>query len=163
MGFRLPSIETPVVMIGAGTGLAPFRGFVQERHELRERGKKICETHLFFGCRCPEAHLIKEELDAWQSSGSLKAVNVAYSRTGRKQYVQDLISEHEAELWELLRDGAHIYVCGDAARMAPAVKNAIVDVAVKFGGHARADAESFVCQTKGGESRYHEDVWSSNA
>lgn len=161
--FRLPPIDAPVVMIGAGTGLAPFRGFMQERHELQRSGGATGATHLFFGCRYAEAHLIKDELESWQAAGSLQAVNVAYSRTGKKQYVQDLIRENEREIWELLSSGAHFFVCGDAARMAPAVKGAIIDVAMKTGGQTRADAEVFVSQLRTGERRYHEDVWSANA
>jgi cytochrome P450/NADPH-cytochrome P450 reductase len=162
--FRLPPAETPVVMIGAGTGLAPFRGFLQERQELRRRNSNgVGATHLFFGCRRLEAHLIKDELDAWQKSGNIQGLTVAYSRVGEKEYVQDSIAKKESELWELLRSGAHFYVCGDAARMAPAVKAALVDVAVRKGGQARADAEVWVSEWTTGEKRYHEDVWSANA
>ena len=162
--FRLPAEPaTPVIMIGPGTGLAPFRGFLQERAALKKQGKTVGPTHLFFGCRRPDQDFIyADELKAFEAEGTTK-LHVAFSRSAGqpKAYVQNLVTREAAALWELLQKGAHIYVCGDASKMAPAVRTAFVDLVAEHGKMSRADAEQRI-DGMAAENRYCTDVWASN-
>ncbi|XP_022102084.1 NADPH--cytochrome P450 reductase-like isoform X3 [Acanthaster planci] len=113
--FRLPfKPSTPVIMVGPGTGLAPFRGFIQERYHSKEAGKTLGETILFFGCRQRDHdYIYEEELKDYQENGTLSAVYVAFSREqAEKQYVQHLMVHQKEKIWQLLEQGGHIYVCG---------------------------------------------------
>ena len=162
-GFRLPeNSETPVIMIGPGTGIAPFRGFLQERAKLKESGKNLGNATLYFGCRHPDQDfLYKEELEAFASTG-IADLHVAFSREEKKKvYVQDLIRENREQVWQMIEDGAHIYVCGDGSRMEPDVRRALTtiyseekDVGVEA---ANAWLEQLIS-----EDRYVLDVWVSN-
>ena len=129
--FRLPEDpETPIVMIGPGTGLAPFRGFLQERAALRAEGRRVGPAILFFGCRHPaQDHLYADEIAAFAKDGVVEAIT-AFSRAdaARKIYVQDRILEHGARVWSAIQAGAVVYVCGDASRMAPDVRRAFATV-----------------------------------
>ncbi|XP_013384420.1 NADPH--cytochrome P450 reductase [Lingula anatina] len=160
--FRLPfKASTPVIMIGPGTGLAPFRGFIQERHFLKKEGKEIGPTVLFFGCRKKaEDYLYEEELQSYCMDGSLSHLHVAFSREQQhKIYVQHLIKQQKEEIWELLEAGGHIYVCGDARNMAKDVHSCMTDIVEELGKIPRSQAEDYVkkLHTKG---RYSADVWS---
>ncbi len=162
--FRLPpDPKTSVILIGPGTGLAPLRGFVDERAALRSQGIQVGKTILFFGCRHPEQdYLYREELSRHRERGNLDALHVAFSRRkdAPKVYVQDLLREKAGELWPLLRDGAAVYVCGDAKRMAPAVHSAFVQILTVHGGLSAQDAEAqLAAWQKSG--RYCEDVWAA--
>lgn len=126
-GFELPGdAEVPLIMIGPGTGIAPFRGFLQAREALRQEGAKLGEAHLYFGCRNPnEDFLYKEELQAYEQAGVV-TLHTAFSRQGEKKvYVQDKIEQDKEQIIQLLDQKARLYVCGDGTRMAPDVETTI--------------------------------------
>ncbi|MEJ1171983.1 bifunctional cytochrome P450/NADPH--P450 reductase [Variovorax sp. CCNWLW235] len=155
-GFRLPEdAQRPLIMIGPGTGLAPFRGFLQERAAQVERGEAIGDAMLFFGCRHPEQDFIyAEELKAWAHRGLMK-LHTAFSRSGeRKVYVQDLIREQGTAVWKLLEAGAVIYVCGDGSRMEPDVRRTLADLAREHGHDSNAWMDRMIA-----DQRYVLDVW----
>ncbi|WP_031480544.1 bifunctional nitrate reductase/sulfite reductase flavoprotein subunit alpha [Streptomyces bicolor] len=155
--FRPPAdASTPMVMVGPGTGVAPFVGFLQERRALGHRAP----NWLFFG----EQHrasdfYYEDELTALLDEGTLARLDTAFSRDQRnKVYVQDRMREHGPELWRWLQDGAHFYVCGDASRMAKDVDQALRDIAVTHGGLAEAEASAYVKQLAAAK-RYVRDVY----
>ncbi|MEH0574530.1 bifunctional nitrate reductase/sulfite reductase flavoprotein subunit alpha [Streptomyces sp. B21-108] len=155
--FRPPADPaTPMVMVGPGTGVAPFVGFLEER---RARGHRA-PNWLFFG----EQHratdfYYEDELSALQADGALTRLDTAFSRDQRaKVYVQDRIREHGSHLWSWLQDGAHFYVCGDASRMAKDVDRALRDVAVVHGGMSEEEAAAHVKQLAA-DKRYVRDVY----
>ncbi|KAA5539699.1 sulfite reductase subunit alpha [Roseiconus nitratireducens] len=156
-GFTVPANpETPMIMVGPGTGIAPFIAFLQERHESKAPGK----NWLFFGDQ-HEAFdfLYEQELLDHVKSGVLDRLDTAFSRDGEtKVYVQDRMREHGAELFRWLQDGACFYVCGDASRMARDVDRALRDVVAEHGGLSDEQAEAFVKQLTA-EGRYHRDVY----
>jgi sulfite reductase (NADPH) flavoprotein alpha-component len=155
--FRLPADErVPVIMIGAGTGVAPFRSFVAEREA---RGAKGCNW-LVFGDRSFELDfLYQAEWLGWRKSGLLTRLDVAFSRDqGHKIYVQHRLAEQGAALWAWLQDGAHLYVCGDATRMAPGVESALLAVARQHGGLNDDDARSYLLELQRAR-RYQRDVY----
>lgn len=155
--FRLPADPTrDLVLIGPGTGVAPFRAFVQDRAATGAAGRQW----LFFGaCHFDTEFLYQAEwLDALKR-GQLHRLDVAFSRDqAHKIYVQDRIREQGAELWRWLDRGAHVYVCGDAERMAGDVHAALRDVAVAHGGLEPQAAEAFLAQLAA-EKRYLRDVY----
>uniref|UniRef100_A0A671MIN9 NADPH--cytochrome P450 reductase n=1 Tax=Sinocyclocheilus anshuiensis TaxID=1608454 RepID=A0A671MIN9_9TELE len=161
--FRLPFKSTnPVIMVGPGTGIAPFMGFVQERGWLKEQGKDVGDTVLYYGCRYKkEDFLYQEELEEFEKTGVLTALNVAFSRDqAEKVYVQHLLKKNKEAVWRLVHsDNAHIYICGDARNMARDVQNAFYEIAEELGGLSRSQAVDYVkkLMTKG---RYSQDVWS---
>ncbi|XP_073673827.1 P450 (cytochrome) oxidoreductase b isoform X2 [Garra rufa] len=161
--FRLPFKSTnPVIMIGPGTGIAPFMGFIQERKWLKEQGKEVGDTVLYYGCRYKnEDFLYQEELQEFEKNGFLTALNVAFSRDqAEKVYVQHLLKKNKEEVWRLVHtDNAHIYICGDARNMARDVQNAFYEIAEELGGMSRTQAIDYIkkLMTKG---RYSQDVWS---
>ncbi|MDL9999985.1 cytochrome P450 [Variovorax sp. J22P240] len=155
-GFRLPDDPArPVIMVGPGTGLAPFRGFLQERAAMIANGTPPGEAMLFFGCRHPDQDFIyADELKGWAGSGVTR-LHTAFSRAGeRKVYVQDLIREQAAHVWRLLDDGAIVYVCGDGSRMEPDVRRALSDIAREHGQDGSAWLDKMIS-----EKRYVLDVW----
>ncbi|MFX4228327.1 MAG: diflavin oxidoreductase [Porticoccaceae bacterium] len=130
--FHLPEDgQTPIIMIGPGTGIAPFRAFMQEREAGGHSGK----NWLFFGDRNFRTDfLYQREWLQWRKQGLLSRLDVAFSRDGpEKVYVQHRIREAGTEFWRWLEDGAHIYVCGDANAMAPDVHEALIDVVSTHG------------------------------
>jgi sulfite reductase (NADPH) flavoprotein alpha-component len=156
-GFALPADpETPVIMIGPGTGVAPFRAFLQEREAAGAPGRHW----LFFGHqRQATDFFYADELSAWRESGHLARLTLAWSRDGaEKIYVQDRMRETGADLWRWLEEGAHLYVCGDAKRMAKDVEAALVDVAARHGGLSADAAVAFVAGLKKA-GRYQADVY----
>lgn len=139
--FRLPeSPEIPVIMIGPGTGVAPFRAFLQERKAQGGAGK----SWLFFGHQHQNTDfLYEDEFNAFMGDGTLTELTLAWSRDqAEKVYVQDRLREHGAAVWSWIQSGAHLYVCGDKNAMAPQVRETFVDIAVEHGGmeHAAAAA-----------------------
>ncbi len=155
--FHLPEDGTvPVVMVGPGTGVAPFVGFLAERRARGDRG----ECWLFFG----EQHAAtdfwyREELDALRADGVLTRLDAAFSRDQRaKVYVQDRMREQGAQLWSWLERGAHVYVCGDASRMAKDVDAALREVVVRHGGRTAEDAAAYV-KRLADQRRYARDVY----
>lgn len=155
--FHLPeNPNVPIIMIGPGTGIAPFRSFLEYREATGARGK----NWLFFGNQFRNYdYLYCEELERWQQSGLLTRVELAFSRdTAQKIYVQDRIVDNGAELWQWLQEGAHIYICGDAKRMAPDVERALQQVAATHGGIAPEACKAWL-QDLGKQKRYLKDVY----
>ncbi|KAM7413157.1 hypothetical protein PAMA_020506 [Pampus argenteus] len=161
--FRLPFKATmPVIMIGPGTGIAPFMGFIQERAWLKQQGKEVGETVMFFGCRYKmEDYIYQEELEEAERNGVLTQLSVAFSRDQEeKVYVQHLLKNNKEKIWQQINsDNAHIYVCGDAKNMAKDVQTAFHEIAEELGGMTRTQATDYIkkLMTKG---RYSQDVWS---
>lgn len=156
-GFRLPADGgVPVIMVGPGTGIAPFRAFLQERRATGASGR----NWLFFGNpRAATDFLYREELEGWHGDGFLTRFDTAFSRDqAQKVYVQDRMREQAAELWTWLDAGAHLYVCGDAKRMARDVDQALQDVAVKQGGLDAAAAKAWTARLAK-DGRYQRDVY----
>ena len=155
--FALPTDpSTPVIMVGPGTGVAPFRAFLQERDAIGAPGK----NWLFFGHqRQMTDFFYREELAALQDKGLLTRLSLAWSRDGaQKFYVQDRMREVGAALWQWLAEGAHFYICGDAKRMAKDVEAALVDIVAQHGARSIDEAVSFVANLKK-TGRYQADVY----
>ena len=155
--FRPPTDATkPMIMVGPGTGIAPFRAFLEERAATAATGK----NWLFFGDQhAASDYLYQDEITAWQSSGVLTRVDTAFSRDqAQKVYVQDRMREAGAELWQWLEAGGHFYVCGDAKRMAKDVDVALHDVVALHGGMSAAEAAAYVADLKVSK-RYARDVY----
>jgi cytochrome P450/NADPH-cytochrome P450 reductase len=160
--FRMPGPATPMIMVGPGTGLAPFRGFVQERAAMRRNGDTVGRSLLFFGCRHPEQdYLYREELEEYAKEGVI-TLHVAFSRVEDRAYVQDLIRREKDEVWALLEQGAGVYVCGDASRMAPDVRAAFVEICREKSGRPQAEAEAWVAELEASH-RYLTDVWAAGS
>jgi sulfite reductase (NADPH) flavoprotein alpha-component len=156
-GFRLPDdLSKPVIMIGPGTGIAPFRAFLEERRAMKAPGK----NWLFFGDQHEACDFIyRDEIEAFQADGTLTRLDLAFSRDGAKKiYVQDRMREAGAELWAWLNEGAHIYVCGDASRMARDVDTVLREIVAAQGGMDEAAAKAFV-QKLAADKRYQRDVY----
>ena len=143
-------------MIGPGTGVAPFRGFLHERRALGHAGR----NWLFFGERSSSSDfLYREELESMLADGHLTRLDTAFSRDqADKVYVQDRILEQSSLFWQWLQDDASIYVCGDASRMAKDVHAAIRKIAEREGGMSPERAEEYVSLLKD-QHRYHRDVY----
>ena len=159
-GFRLPDDSTvPIIMIGPGTGLAPFRGFLQERAALKAKGATLGPAMLFFGCRHPDQDfLYADELKAFAANG-IAELHTAFSRgDGPKTYVQNLVAGQKDRVWTLIEQGAIVYVCGDGAKMEPDVKAAMVAIYREHTG-ADADAAQRWIDDLGAKNRYVLDVW----
>ncbi len=159
-GFRLPDDPAvPIIMIGPGTGLAPFRGFLQERAALKAKGAILGPAMLFFGCRHPgQDYLYADELKDFAASG-ITELHTAFSRgEGPKTYVQNLVAAEQDRVWTLIGDGAIIYVCGDGGKMEPDVKAALVAIYRKREG-ADAQAAQRWIDDLGARNRYVLDVW----
>lgn len=155
--FRLPANpETPVIMIGPGTGIAPFRAFMQQRAADGAPGK----NWLFFGNpHFTEDFLYQVEWQSYVKEGVLSRIDLAWSRDQKeKVYVQDKLRAQGAELWRWINDGAHIYVCGDANRMAKDVEQALLDVIAEFGGMDAEAADEYLSELRV-ERRYQRDVY----
>ena len=155
--FRLPeNPETPVIMIGAGTGVAPFRAFMQQRAANGDSGK----NWLIFGNQhFTQDFLYQTEWQGWAKDGLLNKYDFAWSRDQEEKiYVQHKIREEAAELWQWLQQGAHIYVCGDASRMAKDVEQALLDTIAEQGGLSADDADEYLDNLRQ-EGRYQRDVY----
>ena len=155
--FALPADpSTPLIMVGPGTGLAPFRSFLWQRSIGNAAGK----TWLFFGHQHQATDFFyRDELEGFLSSGALSRLSTAWSRDGaRKVYVQDRLREAGAEVWAWLKEGAHFYVCGDAKRMARDVEAALVEIATDHARIGEAAARNYLAELKGC-GRYQADVY----
>jgi cytochrome P450/NADPH-cytochrome P450 reductase len=158
--FRPPEdVRTPMIMIGPGTGLAPFRGFLQERAALKAQGQPVGKALLFFGCRHPQQDFIYEdELEAFVKQGITK-LSVAFSRlNGQKTYVQDNIKEDKEEVWQLLQEGAIVYICGDGSKMAPDVRKTFASIYQEKMGASEQEADQWLNELTT-QNRYLVDVW----
>ena len=146
-------------MIGPGTGLAPFRGFLQERAAQKARGKSLGPALLFFGCRHPDQDfLYADELKAFAADG-ITELHTAFSRgEGPKTYVQHLVAAQKDKVWSLIEQGAIIYVCGDGGKMEPDVKATLVAI---YREHSGADVQAGQrwIDDLGARNRYVLDVW----
>ncbi|ELY3835400.1 NADPH-dependent assimilatory sulfite reductase flavoprotein subunit [Cronobacter turicensis] len=155
--FRLPATpEAPVIMIGPGTGIAPFRAFMQQREADGATGK----NWLFFGNpHFTEDFLYQVEWQRYVKEGLLTRIDLAWSRDqDHKIYVQDKIREQGAELWCWIQEGAHLYVCGDANRMAKDVEQALLEVIAAYGGMDAEAADEYLSELRV-ERRYQRDVY----
>jgi sulfite reductase (NADPH) flavoprotein alpha-component len=155
--FGLPTDpNVPIIMIGPGTGVAPFRAFLQERMTMKAPGR----NWLFFGHqRSNYDFFYEDEFKTMKESGALTRLTLAWSRdSDQKIYVQDRMREVGRDLWSWLTDGAHIYVCGDAKRMAKDVELALVDIVAQHGARSPEEATSFVGDLKK-KGRYQQDVY----
>jgi sulfite reductase (NADPH) flavoprotein alpha-component len=156
-GFGLPTHPaTPIIMVGPGTGVAPFRAFLQERALSRSPGR----AWLFFGHQHEATDFFyREELQHFLETGVLTKLSTAWSRDrATKVYVQDRMREAACELWGWLQEGAYFYVCGDALRMAKDVETAMVQIAAKEGCMDAEAATAFIGQLKA-SGRYQADVY----
>ncbi|KAI8372083.1 hypothetical protein EDC96DRAFT_439121 [Choanephora cucurbitarum] len=161
--FRLPrNPSVPVIMIGPGTGVAPFRGFVRERAFEKKEGKKVGTTLLFYGSRHQAQDFLyaEEWPELFSTLGGDSQMITAFSRDQpEKIYVQHRLQQHSALLWTLLEQGAYVYVCGDAKNMAREVNQALVNCVVVEGGKSESEAQAYIKSLRN-MSRYQEDVWS---
>ncbi len=155
--FGLPEDHAKdIIMVGPGTGIAPFRSFVQERLAHKAPGR----MWVFFGDqRRAFDYLYEDEWESWRTQGKLARLDLAFSRDqAHKVYVQDRMQESAAELWQWLQNGASFYVCGDAKRMAKDVDLALHDIIARQGGMDTAQAADYVKLMKK-EKRYQRDVY----
>ena len=155
--FRVPANgNAPLIMVGPGTGIAPFRAFLQERQSTGADGK----NWLFFGDQHQEHdYIYEDELSGWQQSGLLTHLDLAFSRDQEEKiYVQNRMLEKGAELYAWLQEGAYFYVCGDASRMAKDVDAALYEVVRQFGGLSSERAAAYIDQLKK-DKRYPRDVY----
>jgi cytochrome P450/NADPH-cytochrome P450 reductase len=154
----------PMIMIGPGTGVAPFRGFLFERAALKKQGAPIGESFLFFGCRDPlQDFLYQDEMRAFEAEGVAKLVCAFSREPGKpKTHVQQAIAENGDAVWELLQKEASVFVCGEASRMAPEVKQAFVDLFCKHTGASAADGKAWLAGLVASR-RYLEDIWASSS
>jgi sulfite reductase (NADPH) flavoprotein alpha-component len=156
-GFALPSDpKVPIIMIGPGTGIAPFRAFLLDRKATGAPGK----NWLFFGHQRSSCDFFyADELNAMKTAGLLTRLSLAWSRDGDKKfYVQDRMREVGRELWSWLAEGANVYICGDAKRMAKDVERALVDIVAQHGARSTDEAVSFVGDLKK-KGRFQQDVY----
>ncbi len=162
--FRLPDDPAvPVIMIGPGTGLAPFRGFLQERAALKAGGAEVGDALLFFGCRHPQQDFIYEdELRDFERQGVTR-LSTAFSRVEGRQkcHVQSEIYTRRDEVWQMIEDGAVVYVCGDASRMAPDVRRTFAAVYREKTGASEAKADEWLDEMTA-QNRYLVDVWAAS-
>lgn len=155
--FKQPkNPDTPIIMVGPGTGIAPFRSFIQDREESEAKGK----TWLFFG----DQHFVTDflyqtEWQKWLKTGVLTKMDVAFSRdTDEKVYVQDRMREQSGELYEWLQKGAAVYICGDEKNMAHDVHNTLIEIIEKEGNMSHADAQAYLEDLQQNK-RYQRDVY----
>ena len=156
-GFGLPDDPgKPIIMVGPGTGIAPFRSFLWHRQAMKAPGK----AWLFFGHQREATDFFyRTELENLAASGTLTRLSAAWSRDGAaKVYVQDRMREAGAELWVWLQEGAHFYICGDAKRMAKDVETALVGIAMAHGGKSEGGAKEYLAGLKTA-GRYQADVY----
>jgi cytochrome P450 / NADPH-cytochrome P450 reductase len=161
IAFRPPDDpKVPMIMIGAGTGLAPFRGFLQERAAQRDGGASVATSLLFFGCRTSaDDYLYRDELSRYEADGVVK-VEAVFSREGdpKRRYVQDAIVQRADEVWNLIQNQhANIYVCGNANTMAPGVRTALIQV-LRMNSGAAIDGNNWLAGLRA-DGRFLEDIW----
>nr|CTP81248.1 BMA-EMB-8 [Brugia malayi] len=160
--MRLPHrLKTPVIMIGPGTGFAPFRGFLQERSWQKKQGQDIGPMILYYGCRHPEHDFIyEEELKKFVEDGVLSELHIAFSRlTAKKIYVQDKIWKNREKVWKTIENGGNIFLCGDARNMARDVQNTFIRIFMEIGGKTEIEAQKFQKDLER-KRCYQTDVWS---
>jgi cytochrome P450/NADPH-cytochrome P450 reductase len=153
--------KTPMVMICAGTGLAPFRGFIQERALQAQAGQTVGRAMLFFGCDHPDVDfLYRAELKSWQDAGIVD-VRPAFTHApdGDVKFVQDRLWHDRADVADLFKQGAIVYVCGDGRRMAPAVRETLLAIYMETTGASSEDAQRWADEVEHDRGRFVEDVF----
>ena len=162
--FQIPEDPaTPMVLVGPGTGIAPFRGFIQTLRVRKEEGHTLGDTHLYFGCRHPEQDfLYEEELREAEEEG-LITLHTAFSRQEEKEktYVQHLMEQDAGKLVSLLNDGGHLYICGDGSKMAPAVTDTLMKNYQAIQQTSEQEAVDWLDALEK-EGRFAKDVWAGN-
>ena len=165
IAFRPPeNPHVPMIMVGAGTGMAPFRGFLQERASLRARGVPIAPSLLILGCRDPDDDLLYAgELKAYEADGVATLIP-AFSRVAGypHRYVQHALEASAEQVWTALQQDAVVYVCGNASTMAPGVRAALVSVFRARTGAGASDGEAWLAGLRASQ-RYLEDIWGESA
>jgi cytochrome P450/NADPH-cytochrome P450 reductase len=162
--FGLPDkVETPIVLFAAGTGIAPFRGFMQERSLQVLAGRPVGKTILFYGCRTQKDFLHKEEFESWaKESGGVLEVRHCYSRAPQEtqgcKYVQDLLLKQREEILELFKQGARFYTCGSASKLAHSLKKAFQQIAQEATGTLSEQSAQGLVDAMG-TSRYAVDIF----
>lgn len=160
--FRLPDDSSKdIILIGPGTGVAPLRGFLQERDQQKKRGILVGRQILFFGCRHPnQDYIYRNELEGFLESGLLEGLFVAFSRFSNspKYYVQDLLLQQSSLIWEYIQKQARILVCGDGKQMAPSVRETMIRIIENEAKLSNEDAAKYFKQLQA-EKLYVEDVW----
>ena len=159
--FRPP--ENPhvaMIMVGAGTGLAPFRGFLQERAALRERGVPVATSLLFFGCRRSDLDLLyADELAAFEAQGIVRTETCLSAEPGaERRYVQQGMLDRADEVWDLLQHEAVVLVCGNASTIAPGVRASLTTIFRDRTGAGESDADAWLAGLRAG-GRLVEDIW----
>ena len=160
--FRLPmKSSVPIIMIGPGTGFAPFRGFLQEKQWQKEQGKPLGEVVLYYGCRKEATDFIyRDEVESWVEQGVITHLYTAFSRDQEsKVYVQNRLAQNGEATWDLLKRGAHIYVCGDAKNMARDVYACLENIISTHGEMSLEQATQYL-KNMSVKGRYSADVWS---
>lgn len=159
--FHLPrQLNTPILMIGPGTGLAPFRGFIQERSLQKHKNPNIeMSNELYFGCRRRDTdYIYQDELEQAEQNGLIK-LHLAFSREQeQKVYVQHKLAGHSEKTWKLISQGGYIYVCGDARVMAKDVHSVLENIVATEGGKTEKDAAEYISKLQK-DGRYLQDVW----
>ncbi|ADM36794.1 bifunctional P-450/NADPH--P450 reductase [Bacillus spizizenii ATCC 6633 = JCM 2499] len=159
--FQLPEDpETPIIMVGPGTGVAPFRGFLQARAALKREGKALGEAHLYFGCRNDHDFIYRDELEQFEKDG-IVTVHTAFSRKEGmpKTYVQHLMADHAETLISILDRGGRLYVCGDGSKMAPDVEAGLQKAYQSVHGTGEEEAQNWLKHLQD-TGIYAKDVWS---
>jgi sulfite reductase (NADPH) flavoprotein alpha-component len=155
--FRLPANpQTPIIMIGPGTGIAPFRAFMQDREASETAG----QSWLFFGNpNFTQDFLYQTEWQGYLKRGVLTKISLAFSRDqSEKIYVQHRLAENGSDIFEWLESGAHLYVCGDAMRMAKDVENTLVSIIKQHGQRSESEAKQYLVNLRK-TKRYQKDVY----
>ena len=150
--------DIDIIMVGPGTGIAPFRAFMEQRVFDGGNGR----NWLFFGDQSSKTEFYyKESIESWLDSGDLYRFTTAWSRDqAEKIYVQHRLKEYGAEVWEWFENGAYFYICGDKTYMAKDVHRALIEIAIEHGGMSEADATHFIEKTMMKEQkRYLRDVY----
>ncbi|MGV7100402.1 bifunctional P-450/NADPH--P450 reductase [Bacillus subtilis] len=158
--FQLPEDpETPIIMVGPGTGVAPFRGFLQAREVLKREGKTLGEAHLYFGCRNDRDFIYRDELEQFEKDG-IVTVHTAFSRKEGmpKTYVQHVMADHTETLISILDHGGRLYVCGDGSKMAPDVEAALQKAYQSVHGTGEQEAQNWLRHLQD-TGMYAKDVW----
>jgi cytochrome P450 / NADPH-cytochrome P450 reductase len=165
IAFRPPeNPHRPMIMVGAGTGMAPFRGFCQEREALAARGVPVADSLLVLGCRDPEDDLLyADELARYEKEGVARLLTACSRVPGYPhRYVQHVLEAEADAVWDLLQHDAVVYVCGNAATMAPGVRAALAAVFRAKTLASEADAEAWFAGLRA-NGRYLEDIWGETA
>ncbi len=150
----------PIILIGPGTGFAPFRGFLQDRAARRNAGDRVGETHLFYGCRHPDHDwFYRDEMEAWAADGVV-TLHMAFSAVPEHpwRFVQDALWAQQEQIWRAIEAGGTVYVCGDGRFMAPAVRDTLIRVHMQQVGTTHAHASDWL-EAMIADGRYHQDVF----